>query len=137
MLFNKPSNTTTGFLLQTMLYVANITKNDVNIPHSRDEFLLTPMGADSGSNSFNLNYHLNHRCASTSYFLLLRSSWKKVHFQLTKYSENKTIQLQLRQVECGLHKLWRIIKSSNWIHSLKTEGERTRNCAMCVKMGRH
>lgn len=60
MLFNRPSNTTTGFLLQTMLYVANITKNDVNIPHSRDEFLLTPMGADSGSNTFDLEYHFIH-----------------------------------------------------------------------------
>lgn len=62
MLFNKPSNTTTGFLLQTMLYVANITKNDVNIPHSREEFLQTHMGADSGSNTFDLNCHLMHRC---------------------------------------------------------------------------
>lgn len=60
MLFNKPSNTTTGFLLQTMLYVANITKNDVNIPHSHDEFLWTHMGADSGSNTFNFSsYYFN------------------------------------------------------------------------------
>ena len=51
MLFNKPSNTTTGFLLQTMLYVANITKHDVNIPKSREEFLVTHMGADSGSDN--------------------------------------------------------------------------------------
>lgn len=49
MLFNKPSNSTTGFLLQTMLYVSNLTKNDLNVPRTRDEFLLTPMGADSGS----------------------------------------------------------------------------------------
>lgn len=48
MLFNKPSNSTTGFLLQTMLYVANITKHDSNMPRTRDEFLLTPMGADLG-----------------------------------------------------------------------------------------
>lgn len=48
MLFNKPSNTTTGFLLQTMLYVANITQNDLK-PRTHDEFLLTPIGADSGS----------------------------------------------------------------------------------------
>lgn len=48
MLFNRPSNSTTGFLLQTMLYVANITKHDLNMPRSREEFMLTPMGADSG-----------------------------------------------------------------------------------------
>lgn len=41
------SNSTTGFLLQTMLYVANITKHDLNNP-TREEFLLSPMGADSG-----------------------------------------------------------------------------------------
>lgn len=49
MLFNNPSNATTGFLLQTMLYVANITKNDM--PKTRNDFLLTHMGADSGSNN--------------------------------------------------------------------------------------
>lgn len=57
MLFNKPSNTTTGFLLQTMLYVANITKNDVNMPRRRDEFLLTPMGADSGLSKLYLSFN--------------------------------------------------------------------------------
>lgn len=51
MLFT-PSNSTTGFLLQTMLYVANITKHDFNAPRSRDEFLLTPMGADSGKSKW-------------------------------------------------------------------------------------
>lgn len=99
MLFNKPSNTTTGFLLQTMLYVANITKNDVNIPHSREEFLAnSPMGADSGSNTFNLDFHFMRRCVlqSIMYHLLLHASGKNVHFQLAKYSEKQTIQLQLR-----------------------------------------
>lgn len=47
MLFN-PSNSTTGFLLQTMLYVANITKNDLNRPKVFDDFKVSPMGADSG-----------------------------------------------------------------------------------------
>lgn len=50
MLFT-PSNSTTGFLLQTMLYVANITKNDLNAPKTREDFLLSAVGADSGKNS--------------------------------------------------------------------------------------
>lgn len=47
MLFT-PSNSTTGFLLQTMLYVANITKHDINYQKTREDFLLSPIGADSG-----------------------------------------------------------------------------------------
>lgn len=53
MLFT-PSNSTTGFLLQTMLYVANITKHDINQQRTRDEFMQSPMGADSG------NFTLTH-----------------------------------------------------------------------------
>lgn len=48
MLFTPSTNSTTGFLLQTMLYVANITKYDLNAPKTREDFLLSPMGADSG-----------------------------------------------------------------------------------------
>lgn len=47
MLFN-PSNSTTGFLLQTMLYVANITKNDLNRPKVFDDFKQSAIGAESG-----------------------------------------------------------------------------------------
>lgn len=49
------SNSTTGFLLQTMLYVANITKHDLNAPKTREDFLLSPMGADSGECNDSLN----------------------------------------------------------------------------------
>lgn len=47
------NGTTTGFLLQTMLYLAN--KTDKVHEKTRDDFLQTPMGADSGkclSNKF-------------------------------------------------------------------------------------
>lgn len=51
MLFTPSTNSTTGFLLQTMLYVANITKHDLNAPKTREDFLLSPMGADSGKSN--------------------------------------------------------------------------------------
>lgn len=56
MLFT-PSNSTTGFLLQTMLYVANITKHDLDRPKTRQDFLDSPIGADSGESNKNNNYN--------------------------------------------------------------------------------
>lgn len=87
MLFNKPSNTTTGFLLQTMLYVANITKNDLNKPRTREEFLLTPMGADSGSR--NLSFPSFHKIN----FFAVRHGVKK---RILDANCQLTIQLSLK-----------------------------------------
>lgn len=78
MLFT-PSNSTTGFLLQTMLYVANITKHDLNAPKTREDFLLSPMGADSGKSNDSLivlkPVHDSYRSKSVSIMRSLR--WVK------------------------------------------------------------
>lgn len=101
MLFNKPSNSTTGFLLQTMLYVANITKHDVNMPRTREEFLLTPMGADSGSSQF---------------------FWRiyKLFFYRAEPIIQFPLKMKIYQIVLLTHKEWRL-NAFNWINFLKNK----------------